>query len=183
MNGEIASIVIVLVRLLVPFSMFRWPLAGILLSIAADASDVMIFEVTGYGLFDGIYHHLDKIFDIYYLFFAWLVARRWQDLLARRTASALFWWRALGVAAFEATGFRPLFLLAPSIFENFYIFRLIAVRVKPTFTFTARSLLIVLLVVGIPKIVQEYLLHFRFIDQVWGFIREHFFWWLYARGG
>lgn len=41
--GEIASILIILARLVVPFSIFRRPLAGILLSIA---SDVMIFEIT-----------------------------------------------------------------------------------------------------------------------------------------
>ena len=181
-NADSISILVILARLLVPFSIFRWPLAGIFLSIAADASDVMIFEITGYGFFDGIYHHLDKVFDIYYLFFAWIVARTWWDVLARRTATALFWWRALGVAAFEVTGFRPLFFIAPSIFENFYIFRLIAVKIKPSFTFTTQSLLIVLLVVGIPKMIQEYLMHFRYIDQVWNFIRDHFFWWLYQRG-
>ncbi len=183
MSGEIASLAIVLVRLAVPFSIFRWPLAGILLSIAADASDVMVFEVTGYGFFGGVYHHLDKIFDIYYLFFAWLVARKWSDPFARRAATALFSWRLLGVIAFEATGYRPLFLLAPSIFENFYIFRTIAVKVKPSFAFTLRSLIIVLLAVGIPKVVQEYVMHFRYIDQVWSFIRDTFFWWLYQRRG
>lgn len=181
-SGDTISILVILARLLVPFAMFRWPLAGILVAIAADASDVMIFEVTGYGFFDRIYHRLDKILDIYYLFFAWLVACSWRDVLARRTATALFWWRALGVAAFELTGFRPLFLIAPNIFENFYIFRLIAVKIKPSFAFTARSLLVVLLAVGIPKVVQEYLLHFRYIDQVWSFIRDHFFWRLYRRG-
>lgn len=179
MSGEVASLAIVLVRLAAPFSILRWPLAGILLSIAADASDVMVFEVTGYGFFDGIYHHLDKIFDLYYLFFAWLVARRWDDLFARRTATALFWWRALGMAAFEATGYRPLFLFAPSIFENFYIFRTVAVKVKPSFAFTWPSLAVVLLAVGIPKVIQEYVMHFRYIGQVWSFIRDHFFWWLY----
>jgi len=30
--------------------------------------------------------------------------------------------------------------------------------------------------------IQEYLMHFRYIDQVWNFIRDHFFWWLYQRG-
>lgn len=182
MSGEFVSVIIVLLRLVVPFSILRWPLAGILLSIAADASDVMIFEVTGYGFFDGIYHRLDKVFDIYYLFFAWLIALKWEDVLARRTATLFFWWRAAGVAAFEATGYRPLFLIAPSIFENFYIFRLIAVKIKPSFTFTMRSLLIVLLAVGIPKIVQEYIMHFRYIDQVWNFIRDNLFWWLYQKG-
>lgn len=154
-SGDIVSILVILARLLAPFAIFRWPLAGILLAIAADASDVMIFEVTGYGFFDGIYHRLDKILDIYYLFFAWLVARRWDDLLARRTAAILFWWRAFGVAIFEATGFRPLFLFAPSIFENFYLFRVIAVKVRPSFTFTVRSLVLVLLAVGIPKLVPR----------------------------
>ena len=182
MDASSVSVLVVLMRLVVPLSIFRWPLAGILLSIAADASDVMIFEVTGYGFFGGMYHHLDKVFDIYYLFFAWLVARKWHDVLARRTAALLFWWRALGVAAFELTGWRPIFLIAPSIFENFYIFRAVAVKIKPSFAFTARSMLIALLMVGIPKIAQEYVMHFKYIDQVWNFIRDYFFWWLYQGG-
>ncbi|RJQ36131.1 hypothetical protein C4552_04190 [Candidatus Parcubacteria bacterium] len=180
MSGDIAVILILILRLVVPFSLFRWPLAGIFLCIAADASDVMILQATGYGFLDGgYYHHFDKIADIYYLFFAWLVARKWDDPLARGTATFWFWWRMAGVAAFELTGWRPIFLIAPSIFENFYIARLVITKFKPSFRFRPSTLIVILLLVGIPKIVQEYIMHFAYIDQTWTFIREHFFWWLY----
>lgn len=65
------------------------------------------------------------------------------------------------------------------MFENFYLLRVIAVKAKPSFVFTAPSLAIALLAVGIPKLAQEYLMHVRFVDQVWFFLRDHFFWWLY----
>lgn len=174
-----ASVIVIALRLVAPLAILRWPLAGMLLAIAADASDVMIFEVTGYGIFVGIYHRLDKVFDIYYLFFAWLTALKWQDAMARKAATVLFWWRALGVAAFEATGFRPLLLLAPNVFENFYIFRVIATKIRPLFVFSAGTMAFTLFAVGIPKILQEYLMHFRYADKTWFFIKNNFFWWLY----
>lgn len=180
MSGEVASILIILLRLVVPFSILKFPLAGIFLSIAADAADVMTFEKTGYGYFrPDFYHRIDKFFDIYYLFFAYLITRSWSDILARRSAAVLFSWRAAGIIAFELTGFRPLLVLAPSIFENFYIFMAAARKLRPAFALSAKSLVIVLLITGIPKVLQEYLMHFRFIDQTWGFIRDNFFWWLY----
>jgi len=47
MDGLVASLVVIGYRFLVPFLILRYPLAGIFLAIAADASDAMIFEATG----------------------------------------------------------------------------------------------------------------------------------------
>ena len=180
----IASIVIILVRLLVPFTIFRWPLGGALLAIAADASDVMTFERFGYGFFDyfgtNTYHNLDKFFDTYYLFFELLIARKWTSVLARRTAVSLFWLRFSGVILFEITRVRWLFVLTPNIFENFYIFWTVVLKWFKNFKLTKTKLLLILIIVGVPKIVQEYLMHFKYVDQTWNFLRDTFFWWLYA---
>ena len=37
--GEIALLVVILLRALVPFTILRWRLAGVLLAIVADATD------------------------------------------------------------------------------------------------------------------------------------------------
>src|SRR3989344_536347 len=70
MDGLVASLAVIGYRFLVPFLILRYPLAGIFLAIAADASDAMIFEATGWGLFGGgaNYSYWDKALDIWFLF-------------------------------------------------------------------------------------------------------------------
>lgn len=181
--------IVALIRTFVPFTILRWPLAGAILAIIADAADVMIFQAFksqfGSGLFSpAYYHNFDKFFDIYYLSFEFLVVLRWKDAAPRTTAIVLFLWRAAGLAAFEistlmGTPIRWAFLAAPNIFENFYLFWAFRLHFFPQFKLTKKRLLIILLAVGLPKIAQEYVMHYRFLDQTWGFIRDHFFYWLY----
>lgn len=69
MAPTIVSIV-ALIRTFVPFTILRWPLAGAILAVIADAADVMIFQAFksqfGSGLFSpAYYHNFDKFFDIY----------------------------------------------------------------------------------------------------------------------
>lgn len=176
---EITGIIVLALRLIVPFSILRWPLAGMILSIAADAVDVMIFEKFGGSFWSDNYHMDDKILDIYYLTFAFIAVHKWKDLLARRTAKVLFFWRLVGFAAFELTGLRAAFFLAPAIFENFYVAWLVILKFSPKFYLTPFRLVLLLLVTGIPKIVQEYVMHFRYPDQTWHFIRDNILWRLY----
>jgi len=149
------SILVILYRTFIPFTIFRWPLGA-----------------------NG-YHFFDKFFDTYYLFFEFLVALKWTNALARRTATGLFILRFSGAVLFELTKIRWLFVFAPNIFENFYLFYTIAKKWTRFETTSAKKLVIVLLIVGIPKIIQEYLMHFVYVDQTWNFIRDTFFWWLY----
>ncbi|MBI2052702.1 MAG: hypothetical protein HYT34_00460 [Candidatus Ryanbacteria bacterium] len=179
-----ASVFVMLARLLIPFTIFKWPLGGAILSIIADASDVMIFQVTGYGYFDyfgpNTYHNLDKFFDIYYLFFEFLVARRWANMFARRTATFFFGLRFAGIVLFEITKIRWILVIAPNIFENFYIFWTVALKWFKNFKLETYSrLFIILFIVGAPKIAQEYLMHYVYVDQTWNFIRDNLFWWVY----
>jgi len=183
MDIHFASLLVILFRLVVPFSIFRWPLGGAVAAMVADASDVMIAQRFGYGYLDmfgaNTYHNIDKILDIYYLFFELIVASRWTNIYARRTATVLFVWRAAGAALFEVTRVRWLFLAAPNIFENFYLAWTIILKWFRRFKFTTYKLIIILLLVGIPKIVQEYLMHYVYVDQTWNFLRDTLFWWLY----
>jgi len=178
---------VVLVRLLVPFTILRWPLAGVFVSIIADAADIMVFEKMGGPgpIRWEDYHLLDKFLDTYYLAFAAWVAWSWEDALARTIAVSLFAWRFAGVVLFEVIAlvageaFRPLMFFAPSIFENFFIAWLVLQKVHPGFVLTKKSTITILLLVGIPKLVQEYVMHFGYQDQTWGFFRDNLFWWLY----
>lgn len=88
----IAPLLIVTIRVLIPFAIPRWPFWGMLFAVAADASDVIILDKFGWGILEGrgIYHELDKFFDIYYLSFAAYTALRWKNTILRRTALAFF---------------------------------------------------------------------------------------------
>lgn len=182
MSSEIATLIVIITRTFLPLTILRWPLSGALLAILGDISDVMIFEKYGYGYFfsDPTYHIFDKIFDTWYLFFEYLVVFRWTNTLARRTAKTLFLWRFAGFAVFEFWGFRPAFFAAPNIFEHFYLFWAFIIKFLPGFKLNFRRLIVILLILGMPKIIQEYIMHYKYPDQTWNFLRDHLFWWLYS---
>lgn len=170
---------IIILRLLVPFSIPRWPFWGMLASIFADAIDIILLEKFALDfLVSGRYHLLDKIFDIYYLFFALLVALTWKNSTARRIAVFLFLWRFIGVFVFEIIKWRGIFLLAPNIFENFYLAVMIFGYVRPHLELRTRHLIILLVFISIPKFIQEYIMHYlEFPTWIW--FRDHFFFWFY----
>ena len=177
----IVLLLVIAIRLVVPLSILRWPFWGMLLAIAADASDVMIFSKLGWGILEGrgIYHELDKIFDIYYLAIAAYMALKWQDALPRRLALLLFLWRFAGDVVFEITRARQILLFAPNIFENFYLIIAGLLQFFPAFHVnTARRIIIILLMAAVPKIVQEYIMHYLKFPT-WNFFKEYFFFWLY----
>jgi len=184
MDGMTASILIIALRIVVPVTILRWPLAGIFLAIAADASDVMVLQATGWGVFEGggtIYSYFDKSLDLWYLLFAWFATRKyWTQHLARRTASVLFFWRAVGVLTFFIWPHRILFLLAPAIFENFYILWTVIRKWWPQFILNGKRLAIIITIAAVPKLIQEAMMHWIFEDQTWDFLRTRVFWWLYS---
>ena len=176
----LVSIIVTLIRVLVPLTILRFPLLGGILAMLADASDIMIFEKFGGDFFGIPYHEADKVLDIYYLFLEFLVARKWKNKLAGKTAKGLFYWRFSGFILFEITKWRGFFFLAPNIFEFFYLVYLIILKAKPKFELTKKKLLVMLLLIGIPNIVKEYIMHFLEFGT-WAFLRDNLFWWLYNK--
>lgn len=162
----------------IPFLLFRWPFWAALLCIAADASDTVIPEALGTGTIHSNYHAFDKAFDIYYLAFEAVVAWRWQDPLAKWTALALFALRLTAVVLFELTEIRQLFLLVgPNVFENFYLWVAASRAANPAYRIgSPRRLALILLLVGAPKLLQEYVMHYR-EAQTWHFVKEQIFRW------
>jgi len=154
----------------VPLTIFRWPLAGGLASMLADAIDVVLIEVIG---LDGFSHYaaLDKGLDLYYLSFEAFVSLRWEPL-AKWTSVALFAYRAAGVVVFEVTQVRVFLLVFPNVFENFYVIYLVLKKLAPAYALTPPRLAGLLLLALAPKLAQEYLLHFAEV-QPWDWTKRH----------
>ena len=172
-----AQLLVVAIRLLVPLSILRWPLAGALASMAVDALDVVLVDAFARALgepgeFGPIYAQLEKVLDTYYLTIELYVAWRWREQLLRRTAAVLYGWRLAGAILFELTAFQPLLLVFPNLFENFFLYVLImqkwATRLVPR---TIPQLLAVLFVLLVPKLAQEWLLHYEEAHP-WQWLRD-----------
>jgi hypothetical protein len=127
------------------------------------------------GEFGPFYAQIDKWLDTYYLAIEAIVVRRWPETLLRRTAWALFGWRLIGVVLFEMTAVRPLLVVFPNLFENFYLYVLVVrrwfPRLLPARPVTVALVLVVLL---IPKEFQEYVLHWEELHP-WQWLRQTLF--------
>lgn len=174
-----AFLFVVVVRLVVPLAILRWPLAGGILALVVDALDVVIVDAIAYAIgqpseFGPFYAQTDKYFDTYYLSLELIVVRRWPEALPRRVATYLFLWRLAGVVAFEVTGHRPLLLVFPNLFENFFLYVLVVRRWAPALMpRTAVQVIAVVVVLLVPKLAQEWLLH---VEQLhpWFWFRQNF---------
>ena len=166
------SFVVILIRLVVPLSILRWPLIGGMLAILADISDVFILEKFGWGIFAGeSYHVFDKSLDAYYLGLECWVAAHWQDARASRIAVGLFAMRVAGLVVFQTTGSRAAFVAAPNVFENVYLlwFLLPGLRSR---------LGLLLVIAAVPKVVQEILMHYWQFGT-WEYFRNELFYWIF----
>ena len=173
--GFTALIAVFAIRFTLPITILKWPLGGFLLAILGDISDVMILQKWPPDIDPLYYHRFDKFFDTYYLFFAFLASRRWPDRPVKKTAAWLFAWRFEGFAIYEATGFQAVFALAPNIFENFYAFGAVVHKWFQNYRLTTRRLVLWLLILGLPKVFQEYIMHYRYPGSAWPFFRDNLF--------
>lgn len=165
-------IIVTLIRLVIPLTIFRWPLLGGLLSLVVDALDVVFITVLSMGDFSN-YHMVDKYLDMYYLSIEAYMSFKWTNPLARRTSLILFVYRAVGFVLFEVTKMRVLLFMFPNLFENFYLFYLGWQKLTKKDPVTSvKSLLIILAILLIPKMAQEYLLHFV-QAQPWNWMKTH----------
>ena len=145
--------------------MLRWALAGGILAILVDLSDLLLFNVLDLG---GVpdYQRLDKTLDLVYLTAFLVVALRWNGP-DRWVAVALFAWRMVGFAAFEATGDRTLLLVFPNVFEPWFLLvALLHHRWNPV-PWTALTLAAALAGLLAVKELQEWALHYaRLFDNI-----------------
>jgi hypothetical protein len=162
----VAELIVVALRLVVPLSILRWPLAGGIAAMLIDALDVVLVDFFAGALgeplgFGTVYPFLDKWLDTYYLTLELIVSRRWPEMVPRRAVAILYAWRLAGVVAFEVTGIRPLLLVFPNLFENVFLYVLVVRRWFPRLMpRTAAQAVLVSAILLVPKEIQEYVLHF-----------------------
>jgi hypothetical protein len=120
MSVEVVFSAVVLARLALPLLIPLFPLPAILACLLLDGVDQTIFQTFGYD--PPNYQSYDKAMDVFYLSIAYLASlRNWTNPSAVRVSRFLFFFRQVGVVAFELSGLRLLLLLFPNTFEYFFI--------------------------------------------------------------
>src|ERR1700754_278315 len=116
-------VAIVLARLFVPLLIPRFPLLIIVALVLAAIDNSLLDAFTNVDLGpDGPYQSFDKALDIYYLSIAYLtMMRNWTSVSAFRVGQFLFYYRLVGVLAFELTHERAMLLIFPNTFEFYFI--------------------------------------------------------------
>jgi hypothetical protein len=150
-------LVIAAIRIAGSLPVLRWALAGGILAVVVDLSDLLLRDTLDLG---GVpdYQSLDKWLDQVYMACFLVVALRWQGL-ERRVAIALFAYRLVGFMLFELTGERSLLLIFPNVFEFWFLAVAAFHRFRPGFAWTAVRLAIALVVLTGLKEVHEWALH------------------------
>jgi hypothetical protein len=149
--------IIAVVRIAGALPVLRWPLAGAIIAMLVDLSDLFIRNLVDLGGVND-YQRFDKWLDQAYMLTILAVALRWEG--AQRTvAVGLYGFRALGFTAFEVSGERGVLLAFPNLFEAWFLliagmrqFRLTWEGSRPLVIGAAAGLL------GV-KLLQEYALH------------------------
>jgi hypothetical protein len=151
-------------RFLVPLLIPLFPLPAILASLVLDGVDQTIFQAFGHD--PPAYQGYDKAMDVYYLAVAYLsTLRNWASRPAVQVARFLYFYRLVGVVAFELTDWRPLLLIFPNTFEYFFIvYEAIRLRWDPA-RFGPRFWIVVAAVIWIfVKLPQEWWIHIAQLD-------------------
>ena len=177
---EIGFIVIIALRLLVPLTMFRWPLWGALASLVVDAADTNIVKLFGVEIPN--YPTTDKLFDTYYLTIQLIISLTWVNKLARGASIFLYFWRLIGVIIFELNpAWRFILFFAPNIFEHFFIYHNVMMKLgketkEKQWLNSYKRLGIVVFLLWLTKIPQELVLHVwqvkSPVEEFWGWLQS-----------
>jgi hypothetical protein len=157
--------VVVLARFGIPLLIPRFPLPAIVAAMILDAADQSIFQSFTDLNLDG-YQSYDKALDVYYLAIAYIsTLRNWGNVHGYGAARFLWYYRLVGVAAFELSQWRPLLLIFPNTFEYFFDwFEAVRTRWNPM-RLTNRHVLGAAAFIWIfIKLPQEYWIHIAQLD-------------------
>jgi hypothetical protein len=154
MTAEI--LVIAVIRIAGSLPVLRRPLAGGVLAVLVDLSDLLLRDTLDLGGV-GDYQSLDKWLDQVYLGAFLVVALRWAGP-TRSIAVALYAYRLIGFVLFELTGDRTVLLLFPNVFELWFL--LVAAAGPARVAGWSRPrLAVALLALTVVKEVQEWAIH------------------------
>ena len=171
----IVVILVVGTRLFLPLVIPYWPLPGVLACMILDAADQTIFQQFPAIDLDG-YQSYDKSLDIYYLAITYLsTMRNWTNAYAFRMSWFLYYYRLVGVVAFELTQVRTLLFIFPNTFEYFFTF-VEAVRMRWHTSHMGKWTVIIgaALIWIVIKLPQEYWIHIAKMDMT-DFLKESVF--------
>ena len=154
---------IILLKILVPFSMLKFPLFGLWGNYFLDVVDGDI--LLSLGLTDQTYQFIDKLADLVSYIFMLILGLRWS---IKRTILVLFIYRFIGQILFFMTGNELVFLYFQNFLEPLMmIYALILFKQKlekRTFEVYKKYFFLIWAIVLIYKIWNEWYLHFANID-------------------
>ena len=157
-------VVVALYRIFGSLPTLKWPLAGGLLAIFVDLTDLFWFQVLDLG---GVpdYQMFDKLADQVYLAVFLIVALRWSGP-ERAISVVLYAFRIAGFVLFELTGERAVLLVFPNVFEFWFLFIAALHHFRPVMAWNRLRLAAVLVPLIGAKEVQEWALHWaRLFDN------------------
>jgi len=163
-EATVVFIVVVGLRFLLPLFIPRFPLPAILACLVLDGIDQSVFQAFGFD--PPGYQNYDKAMDLFYLSIAFLTSlQNWTHSAAVGISRFLFFYRMVGVMAFEITGERTLLLIFPNTFEYFFIaYELVRLRWDPR-RFSTRFWVVTAAAIWIfVKLPQEYWIHVAQLD-------------------
>ncbi|HPB45958.1 MAG: hypothetical protein M9952_12105 [Microthrixaceae bacterium] len=181
--ADFIMVTVVVLRLVVPLFIPKFPLPAIVLALIIDGVDQTIFQIFTDSDLPG-YQSYDKALDVYYLAIAYLsTMRNWREPVAFDIARFLFLFRLVGVAFFEATQWRWILMVFPNTFEYYFIaYEAIRTRWNP---FVLKSRQVAGLAAAIwvfIKLPQEWWIHVAQFD-VTDTLAEYPIGWLVIFGG
>ena len=163
-EATVVFVVVVGLRFLVPLLIPRFPLPAVLACLVLDGIDQTIFQTFGFD--PPGYQNYDKAMDLFYLSIAFLSSlQNWTHSYAVGISRFLFFYRMVGVMAFEISGERTLLLIFPNTFEYFFIaYEVVRLRWDPR-RFSRRFWLVTAAAIWIfVKLPQEYWIHVAQLD-------------------
>jgi len=151
------ELIIAVVRVAGSLPVLRWALAGGLLAIVVDLSDLFQLNLLDLG---GVanYQVLDKWLDLAYLATFAVVVLRWRGA-PQTIAIALLAFRAVGFLAFEVTGNRWVLVAFPNVFEFWFLFVAAMRHYRPAYELDVRRSLTWLVPLALAKEAHELVLH------------------------
>ncbi len=149
-------LIIAAIRIAGSLPVLRWPLAGGLLAVLVDLSDLLLRDALDLGGI-GDYQTLDKWLDQVYMALFLVVALRWTGTI-RTVSVALYAFRLIGFVLFEVSGERGLLLLFPNVFE-FWFLAVAALGPRRVGGWSSARIGVLIAVLTLAKEVQEWALH------------------------
>ena len=150
-------LVVAIIRIAGSLPVLRWALAGGILAVLVDLSDLLLRDTLDLGGLPD-YQGLDKWLDQVYMACFLVVAVHWQGL-ERNVAIGLYAWRLVGFVAFELTQQRSILLLFPNVFELWFLAVAALHHVRPGARWSARQAAIALVLLSGVKEAHEWALH------------------------